>query len=171
MGLTKIGIIIVIASLVVAALQLGKPEIGSIKSEWGKINESTTEVITKVYVYNPYPVTLPIKNIHTEIYMNGIKMGEGSAPKMKIGPRTESVVVISTKIKNSLIPKWWVSHILNGERSVVVVKGNIVFDFWVVEWKYPVEMSYPVTTDILSGLNLKQVVQQSCIRIESFRLK
>lgn len=170
MKLATIVVMIVMGASLVAAIQMGKPEVRGVKSEWGSIDESITEIITEVYVYNPYPVSLPIRDIHTEIYMNGIKMGEGSALGVEIAPHAESAIVMSTKIKNSLVPKWWVSHIMNGEKSVVVVKGDIVFDFWVAEWEYPVEMSYPVTTDILSGLNLKQA-QYTCIKMENFGLK
>ncbi len=171
MKLTTIGIIMMVLGLVALyPLMFEKPEIRKVENEWGAVNGSVTEIITKVHVYNPYPVSLPVKSIRTEVYMNGIKMGEGSAVRVEISPRAESLVVVSTKINNSLIPEWWVSHILNGERSVVVVKGKVLFDFWILEWEYPIEMSRTVTTSILSGFSLKQV-QQLCIKIENFNVE
>jgi len=132
---------------------IGKPEIRGITHEWGEVTSSTTEVITKIKVYNPNPVSLPLKDVLTEIYMNDVKMGEGSALKAEIEPNSESAVVISTKLENGRIPEWWVSHIKNGEKSTMDVRGNLVFDLKVTEFRYPVELSNSIETDILAGLS------------------
>jgi len=54
---------------------IGKPEVREISHEWGKVTTSTTEIITKVVVYNPNLVPIPLKDILTEIYMNNVKNG------------------------------------------------------------------------------------------------
>ena len=131
---------------------IGKPEIRKISHEWGKVTGSTTEIITKVVVYNPNPVPLPLKDVLTEIYMNNLKMGEGSALKAEIKANSESTIVISTKLENGRIPEWWVSHIKNGEKSVMKVKGYLVFDLKIMEFRYPIELSNAMETDILAGL-------------------
>ena len=103
------------------SLTIGKPEIREIKHEWGKVTSSTTEIITKVKVYNPNPVPLPLKDIMTEVYMNDIKMGKGSALKAEIKANSESTIIISTKLENGRIPEWWVTHIKNNEKSKMTV--------------------------------------------------
>jgi LEA14-like dessication related protein len=132
---------------------LGKPEIREISHEWSKVTTSTTEIITKIKVYNPNPVPLPLKDVLTELYMNNIKMGEGSALKAEIKANSESTIIISTKLENGRIPEWWVSHIKNGEKSTMNVKGYLVFDLKITEFKYPIELSNPIETDILAGLS------------------
>jgi len=132
---------------------IGKPEIREIKYEWGKVASSTSEIITKVVVYNPNPIPLPLKDVLTEIYMNNVKMGEGSALKADIKASSESTIVISTKLENGRIPEWWVSHIRNGEKSVMNLKGYLIFDLKVAEFKYPVELSNAIETDMLAGLS------------------
>ncbi len=132
---------------------VGKPEIREIKHGWGKVTSSTTEIITKIKVYNPNPIPLPLKDIRTEVYMNNVKMGEGSALKSEIKANSESTIVISTKLENGKIPEWWVSHIKNGEKSTMSVKGYLIFDLKVTEFKYPIELSKPIKTDILAGLS------------------
>jgi len=132
---------------------IGKPEVREISHEWGKVTTSTTEIITKVVVYNPNPIPLPLKDVLTEIYMNNVKMGEGSALKADIKASSESTIVISTKLENGRIPEWWVSHIRNGEKSVMNLKGYLVFDLKVTEFKYPIELSNAIETDILAGLS------------------
>ena len=134
-------------------LTIGKPEIREINHEWGKVTTSTTEIITKVVVYNPNPISLPLKDVLTEIYMNNIKMGEGSALKADIKANSESTIVISTKLENGRIPEWWVSHIKNAEKSVMKMKGYLVFDLKITEFKYPIELSNAIETDILAGLS------------------
>ena len=155
--------IILVATILISALFLGcaqeraptigKPEIREIKHEWGEITLSTTEIITKVRVYNPNPIPLPLKDIMTEVYMNDIKMGEGSALKAEIKANSESTIVISTKLENGRIPEWWVSHVKNNEKSKMTVKGYLVFDLKVTEFKYPIELSNPIETNILDGLS------------------
>ena len=132
---------------------LGKPEIRSISYEWGEITQSTTEILTKIVVYNPNPVPLPLKDVLTEVYMNDIKMGQGSALQAEIKPNSESTIVISTKIENDKIPEWWVSHIKNGKKSIIKIIGYLVFDLKIMEFKFPIEQSRDIETDLLATLN------------------
>ncbi|HIP63120.1 MAG TPA: hypothetical protein EYH04_03275 [Archaeoglobus profundus] len=133
--------------------EVGKPEIRGISHKWGNVTSSTTEIITIIKVYNPNPIPLPLKDILTEVYMNNIKMGEGSALKAEIKANSESEIIISTKLENSKIPEWWVTHIKNGEKTTMNIKGYLVFDLKVTEFKYPIELSNSIETDILAGLS------------------
>ncbi len=133
---------------------LGKPQIKGSVNQWGEVTDSTTEVVTKVNVYNPNPVSLPLKNVLTTIYMNDIKMGEGSAVKSEIGANSNSTIVISTDIQNDRISKWWISHIKNDEESSMVMEGDLVFDLKVTEFSYPIEETSQVKTDILGGMSV-----------------
>jgi len=151
-------VVLLIATLLLGCTQegkpmLGKPEIRGISHEWGKVTPSTTEILTSIQVYNPNPIPLPLKDVLTEIYMNDIKMGQGSALKAEIKANSESTIVISTKLENAKIPEWWISHVKNGEKSTMNVKGYLVFDLKITEFKWPFELSNPVETDILVGLN------------------
>lgn len=131
---------------------LGKPEIKEISNQWGEVTASTTEIVTKIKVYNPNPVPLPLKDVLTEVYINGIKIGEGSALKAEIKANSESTILIHTKLENSKIPKWWILHIKNGEKSNMHIKGYLVFDLLITEFKYPIDMTKLIETDILAGL-------------------
>ena len=164
--------IIIITTLLLGcsqSLRVGKPEIRSVSNEWGAVTSSTTEIITKIKVYNPNPFPLPLKDILTEVYMNNVKMGEGSALKAEIKPSSESTIIISTKLDNSKIPEWWVSHIKNGERSTLVIKGYLVFDLKIMEFKYPFKMLNEIKTNILAELstNVPQKVGPLSLTIES----
>lgn len=132
---------------------VGNPEIRGINFKWGEITSSETEIITNILVYNPNPVSLPLKDVQSNIYMNNIKMGTGSALSAEIKPSSESTVILSTKLENGRIPEWWISHIKNGEKSTMNIDGNMVFDLNITEFKYPIKLSNPIQTDILSGLS------------------
>jgi len=80
-------------------------------------------------------------------------MGEGSALKAELKASSESTLIISTKIENGRIPEWWISHIKNGEKSTMNLKGYLVFDLKVTEFRYPFELSNSIETDILSGIS------------------
>ncbi len=138
-------------------VEFGKPEIRDISYEWGEVTKSTTEIITKVKVYNPNPFPLPLKTVLSEVYMGDIKMGEGAALKANIKANSESTIVISTKLDNSNIPQWWVSHIRNNEKSTIKVIASLVFDLKVTDFNYPLEFSNPIETNILAGLNPKSL--------------
>ncbi len=65
--------------------------------------------------------------------------GEGSALKAEIKPNSELTIVISTKLENDKIPDWWISHIRNGEKSTMRVKGYLVFDLKIMELSFQVQ--------------------------------
>lgn len=150
---TLIAVVLISVFLIGCSQPIGKPEIREISHEWGNVTSSTTEIITKIKVYNPNPIPIPLKDILTEVYLSDVKMGEGSALKAEIKPNSESTIIISTKLENDKIPKWWVSHIKNGERSKMTVKGYLVFDLKVTKFKYPIELSNSIETNILAGLS------------------
>ena len=149
---------LLIATLLLGCAQegkptIGKPEIRGITNEWGKVTSSTTEIVTNIKVYNPNPVSIPLKDVLTEIYMNDIKMGQGSALKAEIKANSESSIIISTKLENDKILQWWIEHIKNNEESTMKLKGNLIFDLKVTEFEFPIELSNPIKTNILAGLN------------------
>jgi LEA14-like dessication related protein len=136
---------------------ISKPEMSYVKNEWGEVGSSYTEIITKVGVNNPLPISLPVKDIKTEIYMNGIKMGQGSAIKADIRANSESEVIISTKIDNEKIVDWWVTHIKNGEETNVDVKGKLILDiFGITQFEYPLDFKSQIKTDILDAIGFKE---------------
>ena len=148
-------ITIAMAMLFIGCFSVGKPEIKNITYSWGKINESTTEILVNVDVYNPNPFPIPLKDVIVNMYMNGIDMGKGHVIKADIPANSESTVVMVIYLDNKKIPEWWVSHIKNGEKTTMDIKGYLVFDLKVFDFKVPLEFSNLIRTDILSSLSPK----------------
>lgn len=132
--------------------QLGKPEIREVTSCWGNITHSESEILTEIVVNNPNPISLPIKDILNEVYMNELKMGEGKALKAEMPPGISSLI-ISTKIINGKIPEWWTTHLKNNETTKVNFKGFVIFDLKITEFRYPFEQTSLIKTNILSNLS------------------
>ena len=150
----KLVIVILVASLLLGCTGLGKPEVVKVENEWGEVNQDYTEILTRITVNNPNPVPIPISAVETELYLNGIKMGSGKNINSATIEPGESVIVLSTKIENNKIPEWWVSHIKNGEKSKVTLKGYLVFDLKITQFRFPIEEESDIQTDILSSLSL-----------------
>jgi LEA14-like dessication related protein len=138
--------------------KIGKPEIKSISHRWGAITDDTSEILTDIVVYNPNPIPIPIKSIQIDIYMNNIKMGEGkNIGSAGLKANGDTTIKLSTKLDNRKIPEWWVSHLKHGESTKISLKGNVVFDLKITEFKWPFEQSSEINTDLLSGMNFAQM--------------
>ncbi|MHC1610832.1 MAG: LEA/WHy family protein [Candidatus Methanospirareceae archaeon] len=132
----------------------GKPEIPEIKSitnTWGDITPDNSEIITNIVVDNPNAIPIPIKSVEYEIFMNDVKLGSGhSIGEASLPPHGEHTITLLTELENDKIPQWWVTHIRRGENTDVKIKGNIVFDLKITEYKYPIEQTISgVRTKIL----------------------
>lgn len=92
-----------------------------------------------------------MKDVLTELYMNDIRMGEGKALKAEMSSG-ESLIVLSTNLDNNKIKDWFSSHVKNGEKTEIKLKGYLVFDLRIMEFKYPFEKLNVLNTDFLSGL-------------------
>ncbi|WP_048148987.1 LEA type 2 family protein [Palaeococcus ferrophilus] len=148
-----------------------KPQILSVSHRWGEITPTTSEVITEIVVSNPNSIPIPIKNISVHLYMNGVDMGAGkNVGPASLQPKANTTIVLLTKIDNTKIPKWWVSHLRNGEKTDVLLKGSITFDLKVTDFEWPFEQRSTVKTDILSGLQFKNVPIDIDLKLASIRL-
>lgn len=149
---------LLVAALALAAgctdpSSLGAPEVQGFSNSWGDVTPDTTEVVTTVEVHNPNPVGIPLDDVETELHLNDVLMGEGSAESADVPADSTSEVIISTDIQNDRIPDWWVKHIRNGERSTLSMNGSLVFDLKLDEFRYPIERQRPVETDVLGSLS------------------
>ncbi|MCS7121633.1 MAG: LEA type 2 family protein [Archaeoglobaceae archaeon] len=160
-------LILLLITALTFCLQFGKPEVKSVTNCWGKVTNSETEILTEIIVYNPNPIPLPLKDVLTEIYMNDLKMGEGKALKAEMPPGNSSLI-ISTKIDNSKIPEWWVTHVKSGEVTNFKFKGYVVFDLKITEFRYPFERSILIKTDLLSIVSDQKIkVGPSALTLKS----
>lgn len=135
------------------AAQLKPPQLVEISSDWGEITRATTVINTEVVIDNPNPISIPIKLIEYEIYMNDIRMAEGqSQGDIVIKGKDRTIIKLKSILNNELLPRWWASHIDNGETTRIRLEGNVVFDLKGVEFKYPFKEEREIKTNILGGV-------------------
>lgn len=95
-------------------------QIKSLHSEWGEITPEGTRIKHLLKIHNPSLVPgAPIVNeVGYDLYLNGIKMTEGSTElPLIIWPGSTESVSFVTKLDSKKIKEWWVSHIKSDEKS------------------------------------------------------
>ncbi len=141
----------VLLAVIVLLTGCVQPEIKGIEAHWGNVTEKSAELRAEVDIQNPLPF-LPLKDVESLIYVNGIEIGEGHA--VKISPEK---ITLSIRIDNEKIRDFWVSHLNSGERSEVLVKVYPVVNLIITEWRFPVEFGQTLETDFF-GMNVEDTV-------------
>lgn len=114
----------------------------NIDRTWGTVNDEYSELIVNINIDNPLPF-LPLKDVESNIFVNGIQIAPGNAEKI-----TSNSVTLSIKIDNSRIKDFWVSHLGNDERSTVLIRATPVINLLITEYRYPVEVQQSLKTNI-----------------------
>lgn len=134
-----------------------KPRLRRISLFWGKTTYDFTEIIVEVSVYNPSFISIILKEVTFDLYMNNIKMVTGSSGgNINLAGFQESVIRLAGVLNNSRISEWFVSHLKNGEQTNVRLSGEVIFDLRVMELTRPFEQTLDITTNILAGMNTNQ---------------
>lgn len=110
--------------------------IKSVSAEWGEVTKEKTELILSAVIYNDSPFTISIpeellsKALHYEVLLNEIPLGiEGKlAESYRFLANSDTRVKVILTLDNTPMGKWFLSHIRNGERSIIKVKVHFVFD-------------------------------------------
>jgi len=129
----------------------------SITHEWGVVNENVTEVRSYVVICNPSPISAKLESLEYEIYMNDIKMAEGSSVEtVDIPARGEAEVHLSTFIDNSKIPSWWASHVGNGEKTTTRIEGRAEVKIYGLTYEIPFSLQKEFETDFEEEADLTE---------------
>ncbi|MFP4642230.1 MAG: LEA type 2 family protein [Dehalococcoidia bacterium] len=134
-------------------VEAAKPEIKGTSLEWGEVTSSTTELIATIDVYNPNPISLPIKKVVCDVTMNDIHMGSAETKDLSIKKNTESSLKIAASIDNSKIPEFWTEHLRQDEQSTVIVDVKTVFDLIVTDFTYPFQKKTSIQTNLLGNMS------------------
>lgn len=128
-----LGVIVLVLVLVLAGVVgafafglVGSPSVVSSESRFGAVGADTTTIRTDVVVENPNPVGIYRENAtiaHT-IELNGIVVANDSRRGVALPPGA-STRTLTTRLDNGKIPEWWVSHVANGERTVVAIDTRV----------------------------------------------
>jgi len=148
----------VLAVLVVGAFVtgvLGAPSVVGVENRFGTVNETHTTILTDLTVDNPNPigVTLGGTSVNYTVRMNDVSMASGS--KKGIGIETgNTTLAFTTLMENEKIPRWWVSHIDNGERTQLELDAKVHSSL--LGQTVTVPYSQEITTDVISQFNSEE---------------
>lgn len=135
------------------AVQRLKPEIRSTTLEWGEASAEATEVTATILVYNPSPISLPVKRVTSDIFMNDIHMGSAETVGLSIEKNAEFPITVSARMDNTRIPAFWAEHLRRHEQSEALIKIGATFDLGITEFTFPFSLRRPITTDLLAPLS------------------
>lgn len=97
--------------------------IKSISTRWGDISDETTEIKSEIVTYNPHMIPITITQLGFEIQMNNVSIGEGETSSLIIlKAKTETTINFTTEIFNKKLDDWFVTHLKNGERTVLKIR-------------------------------------------------
>jgi len=122
----------------------------SLESTWGTVSPSVVEVNHKAVIYNHQVVPIPVTRLDYEIYVNNIKIGEGTTYNPVIlKARADTVLPFTTRIDMTKLGNWWVSHLKSNETTHLVVKIYSVIEFSNKEYRFEL---YSIESDIHTNI-------------------
>ncbi|NJE43103.1 LEA type 2 family protein [Thermococcus sp. GR6] len=131
------------------------PALVETETEWAGVRGNKAVIINHLQLYNPNPFPLPITGVSYTLYVNGIKIGEGTIVESVVLPaKGYGTVDVETFIDTNALPEAWVRHIKNNETSYV--KAEIYLDVTVLGKEFKMELATvdeTVRTDIMGDLN------------------
>jgi len=81
-------------------------------AEWGAVNRSTTPIKMGFALYNPKTAPITLTEMGYNVTMNGVPVGEGATDRSYVIPSHERrTVETTTRIDNSKLDEWWVTHL------------------------------------------------------------
>ncbi|PTD94133.1 hypothetical protein C9439_03555 [archaeon SCG-AAA382B04] len=91
------------------------------RASWGEVSGDESVIDMEWVVDNPNSFDVPLKELRFDLFMNGVKVGEGSSENISL-ESGRNVVDGSLVIDNSKMGEWWVSHLRNDSVSSVRVE-------------------------------------------------
>ncbi|MFC7226231.1 LEA type 2 family protein [Salinirubellus salinus] len=132
-GLGTLRVVLVALGLVAASVGgafalgvVGAPSVQAVENRFGDVTDQTTVVETDLVVDNPNPVGVQLggTTIDYTVAMNDVAMAEGTKEGLDVDPGN-TTLDFSTRMQNTKIPDWWVTHLRNGEVTNVTVDADV----------------------------------------------
>ena len=132
---------------------LGAPGVTGVQNSFGDVTNETTLIHTNLTVENPNPFGLKLGGVIVsyDVAMNDVTMANGTKDGVALNSG-RSDVHFESRMDNEKMPRWWVSHIRNGERTTVRVDATATSSTLGRTFAAP-PVTRQVETDIISQFN------------------
>ena len=133
-----------------AAGVVGVPTLEHVDGEFGPVEESHTEVRAHLVIDNPNPVSAKSAKVSAAytVALNDVEVATESGERLTLEPG-RSTETLTTQVRHDDLPSWWASHVNAGERTDVVVEGQVSSD--VFDRGRAIHAHQTVETDLLSS--------------------
>ena len=150
---TVVGVLVVSLLGAFALGVLGTPAVQEVDNRFGEVDEETTVIYTDLVVNNPNPIGIQRGNatINYTVRMNDVPMAVGGREGINV-TEGNSTLEFTTRMRNEQIPRWWVTHVNNDERTVVTVDGSVRTSI-LGQRQYDITQEQAVETDIIGDFN------------------
>jgi LEA14-like dessication related protein len=150
---TVVGVLVVSLLGAFALGVLGTPAVQEVDNRFGEVDDETTVIYTDLVVDNPNPIGIQQGNatIDYAVRMNDVPMATGGREGINV-TEGNSTLSFTTRMDNGQIPRWWVTHVNNDERTVVTVDGSVRASI-LGQRQYDVVQEQEVETDIIGDFN------------------
>jgi LEA14-like dessication related protein len=152
----RVGAVVLVLAVLVGGVSVfsfaqnfREPELRSMESSFGGVTEETTTIRSDIVVRNPNDRSLPGgATVSYTVSMNDLTVGEGRKRGVAIEPGRNEIQ-LKTKLNNSKIPDWWVTHVNNGERTTLRTRPRVTVA-GVVDRRLPAQ-DQPLETNLLAS--------------------
>lgn len=132
---------------------LGTPSVTGTQNSFGNVTDETTEIHTNLTVENPNPLGLNLGGVTVTygVAMNDVAMANGTKEGVAL-QSGKGDLHFQSQMRNEKMPRWWVSHIQNGEQTTVTVDATASSSTLGRTFSAP-PVKRQVETDIISQFN------------------
>ncbi|MHB9286283.1 LEA type 2 family protein [Halobacteriales archaeon Cl-PHB] len=105
---------------------VGVPTVEAVENRFDSVNDTTTTIDTNLVINNPNPIGISLGDTSVDytVLMNEVQMANGSKHGLSIGSGNSSIA-FESYMDNGNIPRWWYTHITNGETTEVLVDADV----------------------------------------------
>lgn len=104
---------------------VGTPGVSAVENRFGPVDQEHTVILTDLVVHNPNPVGVQLGDttINYTVAMNNVSIAQGAKHGLQVTPGN-STLSFNTSMQNEKIPRWWVTHVSNDERTTVQIDAQ-----------------------------------------------
>ncbi|WP_158056713.1 LEA type 2 family protein [Halorussus halophilus] len=152
LGTTVLALVVLVGAAFGAGF-LGTPSVTGTQNSFGDVTNETTVIHTNLTVENPNPLGLDLGGVTVsyEVAMNDVTMANGTKEGVALQSGTGDLH-FQSQMNNEKMPRWWVSHIRNGEQTTVRVDATASSSMLGRTFSAP-PVKRQVETDIISQFN------------------
>jgi LEA14-like dessication related protein len=133
-------------------------EVGTVletRAEWGEATVERTPVEVSVRVENTAPVPITISDLGYDVRMNDVVVGNGtSSGSVQVPAGATRTLTYTLVLDSQSMDEWWVTHVRNGERTVVSYDAAVTVSVRDRSERVPVaalSTNQTVETDVLEA--------------------